>query len=57
MTQVARLFYEEATEKRSIEIAKKMLIAGEPMRRIMEYTDLSIEELEKLQSELALIPA
>ena len=33
---------------RSIKIAKKMILAGEPIEKIMEYTSLTLIEIEKL---------
>ena len=53
MTKVARLLMDE----RSIEIAKKMLEDGEAVLRVMKYTDLSREVVERLQSELELASA
>ncbi len=40
---------EEGIEKRNIEIARQMLLDGEPIEKIMKYTELSREEIEKLQ--------
>ncbi len=40
----------EETEKQTkLEIAKTMLIAGESIEKIMKYTKLSVEEIEKLR--------
>ncbi len=43
---------EESKAERSIEIAKKMLIANESTDKILEYTELSLEEIEKLKKEI-----
>ena len=40
---------ERGVEKRNIEIAKQMLIDGEPVEKIMKYTGLSKEEIEELK--------
>lgn len=41
-----------AIEKRNIEIAKKMLIANESTDKILEYTELPLEEIDKLKKEI-----
>ncbi|WP_395477113.1 hypothetical protein [Rickettsia endosymbiont of Pantilius tunicatus] len=43
---------EESKAERSIEIAKKMLIRGKPLDEIIEFTDLTKEEIEKLKREI-----
>jgi len=40
---------EKGVVKRNIEIAKQMLIDGEPVEKIMKYTGLSKEEIEELK--------
>ena len=42
---------EEGIEKRSREIAANMLRKNVPIESICEFTDLSAEEISKLQSE------
>jgi len=39
----------QGMEKRSIEIAKQMLSEGESIEKIMKYTGLSRDEIEKLK--------
>ena len=57
MLKVVRLIDEEARiDERKI-MAKRMLIADEPIRRIMDYTELSMEEIKQIQSELELVSA
>ncbi len=41
--------FNEGQEKKAIEIAKKMLADNEPIEKIVKYTKLSIEEIEKLE--------
>lgn len=41
--------YEKGKKERNIEIAKIMLKNNEPISKIMEYTGLSEEEIEKLK--------
>ncbi|ABE04275.1 hypothetical protein RBEMOGI_1033 [Rickettsia bellii str. RML Mogi] len=41
-----------AIEKRNIEIAKKMLIKGKPLDEIIEFTDLTEEQIKELKTEL-----
>jgi len=40
---------EEGREARNIEIAKEMLLAGEPIDKIIRFTGLSQEQIEKLK--------
>ncbi len=40
---------EKGMEKRNIEIARQMLAAGEEMEKIVRYTGLTGEEIEKLK--------
>ena len=42
---------EEGKEERSIEIAKNMLQDGESIDKIIRYTGLTKEEIEKLKNE------
>ncbi|MGI4752116.1 MAG: hypothetical protein ACRYE8_00085 [Janthinobacterium lividum] len=44
---------EEGKVERSIEMAKKMLIKRKPMGEIMEFTDLTKEQIEELKTEIA----
>ncbi|ABV79687.1 hypothetical protein [Rickettsia bellii] len=44
---------ERGEEKRNIEIAKEMLIDNEPIEKIVKYTKLKKEEIEKLKREIA----
>ena len=39
---------QEAREERNKEVARKMLNAGEPLKKIAEYTGLSFEEINRL---------
>ena len=39
---------EDSMKKKAFEIAKKMKAANEPMQKIIEYTDLSQDEIEKI---------
>ncbi len=41
--------FNEGQEKKAIEIAKEMLADNEPIEKIVKYTKLSIEEIEKLE--------
>ncbi|WP_395476418.1 hypothetical protein [Rickettsia endosymbiont of Pantilius tunicatus] len=38
--------------KKAAEIAKEMLIYNEPIEKIIKYTKLSTEEIEKLKREI-----
>lgn len=38
---------QKGASERSIDIAKSMIADGEPLSKIMHYTGLSLEELEK----------
>ncbi|WP_181305294.1 Rpn family recombination-promoting nuclease/putative transposase [Rufibacter sp. XAAS-G3-1] len=40
---------EEGREERNVEIAKEMVLAGEPTEKIMRFTGLSLEQIEKLR--------
>ena len=40
---------EKGIEKGVIKVAQQMLIDGEPIEKIMKYTGLSKEEIEKLK--------
>jgi predicted transposase/invertase (TIGR01784 family) len=40
---------EEGREERNIEIAKEMIVAGESIEKIIKYTGLSREQIEKLK--------
>ena len=40
----------EGETKKAIEIAKKMLIKGKDIAEIIEFTDLSTEQIQKLKS-------
>lgn len=42
---------EEGREKRSIEVAIKMLKDEEPLEKIIRYTELSLEQIEKIKNE------
>ena len=61
MTKVGRLLMDDGRKEMAIEmankLAKKMLAEGEEMPKIMRYTELSYEEIERLQLELEPIPA
>jgi len=47
--EIARRVYgEELLEDRNIELAKKMLSKGEPIKKIVEYTGLTIETINEL---------
>jgi len=39
----------EADEKARFEMAREMLLDGEPLNKIVKYTKLSAEEVEQLQ--------
>ena len=43
---------EEGKIERSIEMAKKMLIKRKPVGEIMEFTDLTKEQIEELKTEI-----
>ena len=43
---------EEGREENSLRIAQKMLIANKPVEEIMEFTELSMEELTHLAEEM-----
>ncbi len=38
----------EGKEERNIEIARQMKLDGEPLEKIMRYTGLSVQEIEKI---------
>jgi len=40
---------EEGREQRAIEIAKEMILAGEPIEKIIRFTGLTLEQIEKLK--------
>ncbi|MGX6959679.1 MAG: PD-(D/E)XK nuclease family transposase [Rickettsia endosymbiont of Pentastiridius leporinus] len=44
---------EKGEENKAFKMARKMLIDNEPIEKIIKYTDLSIEEIEKLKAETA----
>ena len=44
--------HEEGSKEKSIEIAKNMLEENVSLDKIVKYTGLSIEEIEKLKNEL-----
>jgi predicted transposase/invertase (TIGR01784 family) len=41
---------EEGKEERAIEIAKEMIIAGEPVEKIIRYTGLTVKQIERLKT-------
>ena len=43
----------EGKAERSIKMVKKMLIKRKPMGEIMEFTDLTKEQIEELKTEIA----
>ena len=43
--------YAEGIQKRSCQIAKAMLEANEPLEKILKYSGLSPEEIDRLKSE------
>ncbi|MCC8399686.1 MAG: hypothetical protein LN563_03850, partial [Rickettsia endosymbiont of Platyusa sonomae] len=43
---------EKGIKEKAIVTAKEMLIDNEPMERIVKYTKLTIEEIEKLKEEM-----
>ena len=43
--------YAEGIQKRSCQIAKAMLKANEPLEKILKYSGLSPEEIDRLKSE------
>jgi hypothetical protein len=50
VTKLDRFFTRVITE-REIEIAKEMLLDGEPIEKIIKYTKLTVEEIEELQEQ------
>ncbi len=47
--RVIKKSLEDAENKGVVKVAKQMLLDGEPIEKIMKYTELSREEIEKLQ--------
>lgn len=43
--------FQEGEERKAIAMAKEMLIDNEPMERIVKYTKLTLEEIDKLKEE------
>ena len=41
--------FEEGEENKALKIAKEMFIDGEPIEKIIKYTGLSKEDIQKLQ--------
>lgn len=61
MCKITDMFYQEGVEKgkeqgeqkKQHDIAKKMILKGDlPLEAIMEYTDLPLDTLEKIQKEI-----
>lgn len=52
MTKIARSIAEEAIGKRDRELAKKMIMDGLDIEKIVRYTSLSEEEIEVIKEEL-----
>ena len=47
--------WQEGEKKRALEIARKMLDRSKPVDEIVEYTGVTVEELENLRNMLAAI--
>ncbi len=43
---------QEGEHSRAVTMARKMLLAGEPVQKVVEFTDLPLEEVQKLKEEL-----
>jgi hypothetical protein len=52
MTRVANMLKQEERVEMAEELAKKMLLKGEPMDKIMEYTELTEKEIKEIQKRL-----
>ena len=48
---IAERLIKEGKEERSIEVARNMLQDGESIEKIIQYTGLTKEEIEKLKDE------
>ena len=44
--------WQEGEHSRAVTMARKMLLAGEPVSKVVEFTDLPLEEVQKLKEEL-----
>ena len=43
---------EQGEHHQAVTMARKMLLAGEPVHKVVEFTDLTLEEVQRLKEEL-----
>jgi hypothetical protein len=52
LEEAQQVWLEEGRDERNVEIARNMLLDGEPIEKIMRYTRLTAEKIEGLKRRL-----